>query len=153
MSNWKGKRYLGEKRGIKKLLRKVWSIWHKNQQECWQDLAGLVFYCFPNKVREISDFPEYQIKFWDQYTLKKADPEMFLFWAMRFYKQASRAWYLWTYAISEKYLSQSVGSSPLSKEYMNLASDNLNQSGIFKTLSTIYSYVDFGPKNSSFRLP
>jgi len=33
-----------------------------------------------NNTREISYFPEYQAKFWDQYTLKKADPDTFLLW-------------------------------------------------------------------------
>jgi len=33
-----------------------------------------------NKAREILHFQKYLIKFWDQYALKKADPEMFSIW-------------------------------------------------------------------------
>jgi len=33
-----------------------------------------------NKANEISIFQEYQTKFWQQYSLKKADPETFSFW-------------------------------------------------------------------------
>jgi len=33
-----------------------------------------------NKAREISNFLENQNKFWDLYTLKKADPKTYSFW-------------------------------------------------------------------------
>jgi len=33
-----------------------------------------------NTEKKISNFEEYQTKFWDEYTLKKVDPEMFSFW-------------------------------------------------------------------------
>jgi len=33
-----------------------------------------------NKAREVLHFQKYLIKFWDQYALKKADPEMFSIW-------------------------------------------------------------------------
>jgi len=62
----------------------VTNISNENQQEFWQDSMAFL-YCFPNEYcerdlnfSEISD--QSQIKFWDQYTLKKADPETFSFW-------------------------------------------------------------------------
>jgi len=33
-----------------------------------------------NKMKEISNFQEYQTVVWDQRTLKKTDPETFSFW-------------------------------------------------------------------------
>jgi len=53
----------------------VASISNENQQKFWQDSRTFLYFYQTNKVREIPNFQEYQIKFWDQYTLKKADPE------------------------------------------------------------------------------
>jgi len=55
-----------------------------------------------NKPKKISNFQEYQTKFWDQYTLKKADPETFTFWVNNIFanKHVLFDIYLWTDAIS-----------------------------------------------------
>ena len=37
-------------------------------------------FCQMHKAKTISNFPECQTNFSDQYTLKNADPEMFSFW-------------------------------------------------------------------------
>ena len=69
-----------EKRGTKNNMyhRYVTNIWNENQWEFWQD--DRTFNVFQmKKAKEISNFREYQSKFEDQYTLKKADTETFSF--------------------------------------------------------------------------
>ena len=66
-----------EKNGI----NTVWQAYKTKINRNSGKTAGFFYIVFQmNKAKNISNFPEYQTKFWDQHTLKKADPETFSFW-------------------------------------------------------------------------
>jgi len=69
--------------------RKVTSIRSGNNRNFRKIIGRFYIVSQINKAREISNFQEYQTKFWDVY-LTKADPERFSFWVNYIYakKQA-----------------------------------------------------------------
>jgi len=80
VSNSRVKRYKG-KEGHQNNITEKWQAYETKINRNFGKIAWRFYIVFQmNKAREISDFREYQTKFWDQCTLKKADPETFPFW-------------------------------------------------------------------------